>query len=74
VGIHELLGHGTGKLFQENAKGEKNFPADFIHPLTGQPLSTWYKPGETWDSKVIIIFISLKKIFFFFLLEIFFFL
>jgi hypothetical protein len=47
VGIHELLGHGTGKLFQEHSNGELNF-----HPLTGGKITSWYKPGETWDSKV----------------------
>jgi dipeptidyl-peptidase III len=52
VGIHELLGHGTGKLFSENEKGEKNFPADFVHPFKGNSLDTFYRAGETWDSKV----------------------
>ncbi|KAJ7278369.1 aflatoxin-detoxifizyme [Mycena rebaudengoi] len=45
---HELLGHGTGKLFQENAQGEKNFDQEKItNPLTGKPITSWYKPGQT---------------------------
>jgi dipeptidyl-peptidase-3 len=52
VGLHELLGHGCGKLLQETAPGEYNF--DFndkpISPLSGQPIKTWYKPGQTWGS------------------------
>jgi len=51
VGIHELLGHGTGKLFNESAEGTFNFPTDLKHPLTGGKITSWYKPGETWDSK-----------------------
>jgi len=51
VGIHELLGHGTGKLLTEDDKGTKNFdPAATVSPLTGQPVTSWYKPGETWGS------------------------
>ncbi|KLO16192.1 aflatoxin-detoxifizyme [Schizopora paradoxa] len=48
---HELLGHGTGKLFKENADGSKNFdPEKIINPLTGKSVSSWYKPGQTPDS------------------------
>ncbi|KAI0371497.1 aflatoxin-detoxifizyme [Pilatotrama ljubarskyi] len=51
VANHELLGHGSGKLFKENADGTKNFdPAKIINPLTGKPITSWYKPGQTPDS------------------------
>ncbi|KAL5533047.1 hypothetical protein ACEPAF_4823 [Sanghuangporus sanghuang] len=51
VANHELLGHGSGKLFQESADGKRNFdPAKVINPLTGKPITSWYKPGQTPDS------------------------
>ena len=52
VGIHELLGHGSGKLLAEEKPGQYNFDSinPPISPLTGKPITTWYKPGETWGS------------------------
>lgn len=52
VGIHELLGHGTGKLLQETSPGTYNFDKSSppISPLTDKPITTYYKPGETWGS------------------------
>lgn len=52
VGIHELLGHGTGKLLQETAPGEYNFDVSNppVSPVTNKPVATWYKPGQTWSS------------------------
>jgi dipeptidyl-peptidase III len=52
VGIHELLGHGTGKLLQETSPGTYNFDPKNppISPITEKPITTWYKPGQTWSS------------------------
>ena len=50
VALHELLGHGTGKLFTKNIEtGESNFPTDLKHPFTGKPITTYYLSTETWS-------------------------
>ena len=54
VGLHELLGHGSGKLLQaEDACGSKfNFKkGELINPLTNTPVDKWYEEGETYDQK-----------------------
>ena len=33
VASHELLGHGSGKLFEEYANGEKNFDSEKVRVL-----------------------------------------
>lgn len=53
VVLHELLGHGTGKMmFQINEKGYnfdiRNPPTN---PLTGRAISSWYRPGQTWTGQ-----------------------
>ena len=52
VGIHELLGHGTGKLLQETEPGKFNFDKKNppISPITKAPCKTYYKPSQTWSS------------------------
>ncbi|KAI5961071.1 YOL057W [Candida margitis] len=42
VGLHELLGHGSGKLLQETEPGKFNFDRSKTN------VATWYKPNETW--------------------------
>ena len=48
---HELLGHGSGKLFiKKNVKF--NFDKEnIINPLTGKLIETFYEEGETWSNK-----------------------
>lgn len=45
VGLHELLGHGTGKLLQEVSEGKFNFDKE-KHP----EIKSYYKPTDTWGS------------------------
>lgn len=52
VGLHELLGHGSGKLFRKLANGKFNFNQDkVINPLTNKPIEKFFLDGETYDSK-----------------------
>jgi len=46
VGLHELLGHGSGKLLYKG-----NFTEGLEHPVTGKPVDKVYEQGETYDSK-----------------------
>ena len=50
VGIHELLGHGSGKLLIV-ANDKPNFDFDStINPLTNERVNQWYKNGQTYES------------------------
>jgi len=46
IGLHELLGHGSGRVLVEGSFD----PAQIISPLTGKPITSWYKSGQTYDS------------------------
>ncbi|GAA6010697.1 hypothetical protein JCM11491_002901 [Sporobolomyces phaffii] len=62
VANHELLGHGTGRLLQENQDGSLPFdPSKIINPLTGKPVESWYKFGETYGSRMGPISSSMEE-------------
>ncbi|GIY60093.1 dipeptidyl peptidase 3 [Caerostris darwini] len=51
VGLHELLGHGSGKLFKKEKDGSLNFDApNVLNFETNKQVSSWYQDGETYDS------------------------
>lgn len=50
VGLHELLGHGSGKLFQKQPDGTVNYSSILLDPLTGKPPASCYEEGDTYDS------------------------
>lgn len=53
VALHELLGHGTGKLLtQDIDTGTFNYdPEKVLNPFTNEKVTTFYKSNETWSSK-----------------------
>ena len=53
IALHELLGHGSGKLFTQSTEtGKHNFDIDkVINPLTNEKVATWYMSNETYPSK-----------------------
>ncbi|KAF9792408.1 aflatoxin-detoxifizyme [Thelephora terrestris] len=62
VANHELLGHGSGKLFQVDASGKKNFDSDkVINPLTKKPITSWYGYGQTPGSVLGDVSSSLEE-------------
>ncbi|KAI1123465.1 peptidase family M49-domain-containing protein [Nemania abortiva] len=53
VVLHELFGHGTGKMMVETEEGNHNFDIRNppIDPITGNPIECWYRPGQTWTGQ-----------------------
>lgn len=51
MGCHELLGHGSGKLFHRAVDGSFDFPHGSLeNPVTGGSVGSWYEAGQSWDS------------------------
>ena len=52
VGIHELLGHGSGKLYHADTPDAAALVASQLaHPVSGAPITgPFYAPGATWDT------------------------
>ena len=52
VAIHELLGHGAGKLLSEDSQGICNFNKSEppMNPVTERRVDSWYRPGQTWTT------------------------
>jgi dipeptidyl-peptidase III len=53
VVLHELLGHGTGKMMVQQSENTYNFdiknpPLDLV---TKEPIKTWFRPGQTWTGQ-----------------------
>lgn len=53
VVLHEFFGHGTGKMMRQESETRFNFDIHDrpINPLTGGPITQWYKPGQTWTGQ-----------------------
>ena len=50
--LHELFGHGTGKLFKKDENGNYNFDINnVLNPLTKEKITSYYLPGETYETK-----------------------
>ena len=51
--LHEIFGHGTGKMFRKNLDGTYNYPNnDIFCPFTGKELfNKCYEQNETYNSK-----------------------
>jgi len=48
VAVHELIGHGCGKLLKEIEKDKFNFDPQSPpqNPLTHAPVDSWYRVGQ----------------------------
>ena len=60
--LHELYGHGTGKLFKKDENGNYNFDINnVVNPLTNEKIKSYYLPGETYETKFSTFCRSLEE-------------
>ena len=60
--LHELFGHGTGKLFKMDENGNFNFDVNkVINPLTNEKIKSYYLPDETYETKFSTFCRSLEE-------------
>ena len=51
VGLHELLGHGSGKFLRRKDDGDLNFDESTLkNPFTGEPVE-YYERGENYQTR-----------------------
>lgn len=62
VGLHELLGHGSGKLFRKLADGSLNFNCKKVKdPFTSKLIKKYYKTFENYKSVFGILGPSMEE-------------
>eukprot|EP00666_Eupelagonemidae_sp_cell4sb_P012096 gene12096-4071_t len=47
TGLHELIGHGSGKLLRDDGSGP-NYPAGLRNPCTGKAVASHYTKGQSF--------------------------
>ncbi|OQV22426.1 Dipeptidyl peptidase 3 [Hypsibius exemplaris] len=50
VALHELLGHGSGKLFEQQKDGSFNFDREAVKDFESGDVCSYYEVGESYDS------------------------
>ncbi|CAH8876001.1 unnamed protein product [Trichobilharzia szidati] len=52
VGLHELMGYGSGKPFRRDCYGKRNFHTKTTeYVINADPVKGWCEAGETYDTK-----------------------
>ncbi|CAL8239582.1 unnamed protein product, partial [Gadus morhua 'NCC'] len=63
VGLHELLGHGSGKLFVQDDQGKFNFDQNtLINPETGEKVTSWYRRQRDVGQQCVGLYLCLNKL------------
>lgn len=61
VAVHELLGHGSGKLLRKDDKGFNFDPETVTNPLTNEKIDKWYIDNETYEKKFSCISLPMDE-------------